>query len=355
MDLESLRYVYLRRVVGTVLSALGFDAGESVARRLARGVFDLNTAGRRLAEVRLRTALGGAACETDIAKIAAGMYEHVGRFWIEALHAQRRLRRSSWRRFVTVNDESAFRALTGGKRGCVLATGYFGNPAVGALAMGQIFRPLHVIVDTFAQPHLRAWQRELFASRWVRPIDRRDAATAVPRVLGDGGALMMICEHERPHGRGVRAAFLGRSLNCYPTLGRLARWYDVPVAVFTCRRGRKPFSFHLDLHACVEHEPSDLTDEEIVRRVLSHLDEAVMRRPEQYLWSLPEQHPRRLPAAEAKQDAAGADLRQFPIDTGTESASFPRTRRTASAWQRPSAAGSMPACPEAAAEPAPTV
>jgi len=347
MNLESLRYVYLRRVVGTALSALGFDAGESVARRLARGVFDLNTAGRRLAEMRLRTALERTAYEADIARITAGMYEHVGRFWIEALHAQRRVRRSSWRRFVAVKEESAFRSLADGKRGCVLATGYFGNPAVGALALGQIFRPVYVIVDTFAQPYLRAWQRDLFASRWVRPIDRRDAATAVPRVLGNGGVLMMICEHERPHGRGVRVPFLGRSLNCYPTLGRLARWYDVPVAVFTCRRGRKPFSFHLDLHACVERDPSDPTDENVVRRVMFHLDAAVMRRPEQYLWSLP--------AAQPRPEPGNADLRRISIDMGSESASFPRTRRTASAWQMPSAAGSMPAYPEAAAEPAPTV
>ncbi len=346
MNLESLRYLYLRRVVGTVLSALGVGLGGSVARRIARRVFDLNTVGRRLAEERIRAAMGENACEADVVRITAEMYEHIGRFWIEALHAQRRFRRSSWRKFVTVSEESAFRSLIDGKRGCVLATGYFGNPAVGALALGHIFRPLHVIVDSFAQPYLRAWQRDLFASRWVRPIDRRDAASAVPRVLGGGGALMMICEHERPRGRGVRTEFLGRSLNCYPTLGRLAKWYDVPIGVFTCRRGQEPFSFTLDLEACVEHDPSDLTDESVVSRVMSHLDRAVMRCPEQYLWSLL--------AGEARTDEDGGELRRFPIDTGSGSSSFPRRRRTALESQRPSTVGSMPACPEVTAEPAPT-
>ncbi len=321
MNLESLRYLYLRRVVGTMFSMLGVGLGESLARRMARRVYDLNTAGRRLAEGRIRAAFGEDSCREDIARITAEMYAHIGRFWIEALHAQRRLGRSSWQQYVDVKEESAFRSLSDGKRGCVLATGYFGNPAVGALALGRIFRPLHVIVDTFVHPYLRAWQRDIFASRWLRPIDRRDAASAVPRVLGDGGALMMICEHERPHGRGVRTEFLGRSLNCYPTLGRLAKWYDVPIGVFTCRRGGQPFSFSLELDACVEHDPSDLTEEGVVRRVMSHLEAAVMRHPEQYLWSLL--------AGETRTDENGGELRGLPIDTGSESSSFPRTRRTA--------------------------
>jgi lauroyl/myristoyl acyltransferase len=302
MNLEPLRYIYLRRVVGTVLGMLGFDVASRMASGLARAVFSLNTPARRTAEARLRAALSPqAVSRTDIPHIIASMYEHTARFWIEALYARRLLRDSSWRRCVQIENETELRALANARRGCVLATAYFGNLAVGAYALGRIFRPIHVIVDAFAQPYLRSWQNELYADRWVRPIVRSDAGQAVPRILAAGGAIMQVCEHGRAHGRAVPVDFLGCTLNCYPTLDRLARWFDVPVGVFSCRRescsldreGEAPaeprplFSFTLSLHETIQPGVAAGDDGDVIRRVLSVLEQAIMAHPEQYLWSVP--------------------------------------------------------------------
>ncbi|MBN2562839.1 MAG: hypothetical protein JXQ75_18100 [Phycisphaerae bacterium] len=302
MDLEAIRYVYLRRMVATILGALGLDVTRAIAGRLARGVFDLHTPGRHRAETRLREAMGPVTDDAAITTIVAAMYRHIGRFWTETLFAKRLLRDASWRRFVRVEDEAALRAMADAPRGCVLATAYYGNPVVGACAMGQIFRPVHVIVDKLAQPQLRAWQDELYSRRWVRPIDWRAAANVVPAVLRRGGAVMMICEHERRGGKAVPARFLGRTLDCYPTLGRLSQWFDVPVAVVTCRReGEDAFSFVLDLHTVIERQaacssdsgldssraPAGPSNDGVVRQVMATLEQAIMAHPEQYLWSTP--------------------------------------------------------------------
>jgi len=295
MNLEAIRYIYLRRVVATVLGALGLDATAAIASRLARGVFDMNTAGRKRTEARLREAMDAMATDADIDAITAAMYQHIGRFWAEALFARRLLRDCSWRHFVRVEGETALRSLVEERRGCLLATAYHGNPAVGVCALGQFFRPVHVMVDTFAQPQLRAWQHELYSQRWVQPVNRKDAAVAVPRILRGGGAVMMICEHERQRGRAVPVRFLGRTLNGYPTLGRLARWFNVPVGVITCRRNNDGrFSFTLALHATIEHAstgPSgngaDADDAAVVRQVMAVLERAIMTCPEQYYWTLP--------------------------------------------------------------------
>jgi lauroyl/myristoyl acyltransferase len=352
MNLEAVRYFYLRRVVATAFGALGLEATGALAGRLARGVFDLNTAGRQRAEARLRDALNGTASQEVISAAVAAMYNHRARFWTEVLFAKRLLRDSSWRRFVRLEGEPVLRSMARARRGCVLATAYYGNPPVGAYALGQIFCPLHVIVDPLAQPQLRSWQQELYSQRWIKPIDRRSAAQALPAVLGSGGAVMMVCEHQRPSGRAVPAPFLGRTLNCYPTLGRLARWFDVPIGVFTCRRrGDDGFSFTLNLHATLEHRAAG-SDDALVRQVMAVLQQAVMTCPPQYDWSTPAEDPAPAPASRPSDPAA----RLAPSTTDMETGSAPcrTTGRKASASRTPSAAGRTPENPAAAAELAPT-
>jgi lauroyl/myristoyl acyltransferase len=308
MDLETIRHIYLRRIVATALRAAGIRATRALTTRLARRLFELNTPGRQRAESRLRDALGPHVDPSAVRTVAAAAYEHTARFWTEALFIPRLLRDSSWRRFVTVPDEAAWRHLAADRRGCILTTAYFGNPAAGIWTLGQIFRPVYVVVDFLAQPELRAWQRELYEHRWVRPIDRPHAAQ-VPDILRRGGTVAMIFEHERPRGRAVPVSFLGRTLRAYPTLGRLARWHDVPVGVFTCRRMDDPdFTFVLDLHETIDrakmppaaHAPtasssgrnfgageSPPIDEAIVRRIAVVLERAVMAHPQQYYWLIP--------------------------------------------------------------------
>lgn len=355
MNLERIRTVYLRRVVATTLVALGPDVTASLAAWVAGRVFDLETPGRQRAEARLRDAMSPAQSDAATRAIAAEMYSHVARFWTETLFAQRRMRDSAWRRFVRVENESGLRAMAEAGRGCLLTTAAFGNPVVGACALGQIFRPIHVLVDTLAQPQLRAWQRDVYAQRWVEPIDRHQAASVVPAVMRRGGAVLIMGDAERIRGRAVVTDFLGRPLRCHPTLARVAGWFDVPVGVVTCRRnGSAAFSFTLQLHATLRHDPADPDDDGLVRRALAILERAILADPEQYLWSVPTlaaARGRHVPSpltASASGDRAG-------IRTGSESARSRTTRRTASASQMPSAVGTRPGSPAAAVEPVPTV
>jgi len=292
MNLESVRHHYLRRVVAPAMRLLGPRISVAAARRLARGVFEMNPPGRPRAERRWREviasrrALPDVSPAVDAAELASRMYQHVGRFWAEALFIPSRLQSAGWRRHVHVTGEEGLRSLATSRRGCILATAYYGNLAAAACALGHLFKPVHVVVDRFAQPVLASWQRELYAQPWVEPVERREAAAALPRVLSDGGAVLMVCEHERHRGRGVEARFCGRTLNCYPTLGRLARWFDVPIGVVTCRARARPLSFALELHETIESEPGSDADARVVRRTLAALERAILEEPEQYLWSL---------------------------------------------------------------------
>jgi len=287
MNLETIRHKYLRCVVAPLFRGMGLRASTAIAGRLAGGLCQMDTPSRCRAEARLRSALADRGVDQDVSALLAAMYRHQARFWTEALFIPRRLRDGSWRRYVHVENEAGLNGLARSKRGCVLATAYYGNIAAAACALGQVFRPVHVLVDWLAQPALASWQRSLYAQPQVRPIDVREAGRVLPGVLADGGAVLMVCEHERQRSRGVLTRFLGGDMNLAPTLGRLARWFDVPVGVVTCRRDVSLFSFNLALHEVVEHDPSATDDGLVVRRAMAALESAVMQNPEQYLWSTP--------------------------------------------------------------------
>lgn len=333
MPAEAMRHIYLRRIVAPVLRALGPTRSERVVRRLSAGVADLQTPSRAVAEARIREAVGRAADPAKVRHISRGMYDNIARFWIEALFVRRKLGGAGWRRHVSVNGEDRLESFARSGRGCLLATAYFGNPAAAAVALGQIFRPVHVVADFFGQPQLRAWQGELYSLPTIRIIERRAAGEAIPGILKSGGAVFLICEQERARGSAIEVPFLGRTVRCYPTLDRLAKWFNVPTVAVACHRNDTPLSFTLDVAEIVDGE---CEDGEVTRRTMAALESAILRRPEQYLWSIPT-----------------AQRRTQVTRTGSASASCPRKSRTASVMQMPSAAGTPRGDSAAAVGPVP--
>ena len=340
MDVESIRHAYLRRLVAPVFRACGFRFTRGVARRLAAGVARLEPPGRRRAADRVAAALGLGPDDATVAERVAAMYRHQGDFWAEALFVGRLLTDRVWRRHVRIDGESRLRALADDRRGCILTTAYYGNPAVAACGLGRMFEPVHVIVDWLAQPRLHTWQRELYRQPGVRPLGRAAASREIPGILERGGAVLMIAEHERRTGRTVAVDFLGRRLNLYPTIGRLARWFDVPVAAVTCRRTGAGYGFELACCDVVRATGRDDEEAGVVRRVMAALERSILRDPAQYLWSIetlggaPQgDRARRKPAEGGRATTTG---------TETETARSRRSRRTGSASQWTSAEGRSP-------------
>lgn len=283
MDLETLRYFYLRRFVAPAFRLLGVNRADRLARRIGRLVHSLNTPTRARAEGRARDWLNETS---DADRIVAGMYEQAGRFCAEVLFSRRKLCESTWRSMISMTGESQLQALANGTRGCIVTTPYFGNVGVLAWALGNIFRPIHVVADRFNHPSLRAWQNELYSFPQVRIIERHDAGRRVPEVLDQRGTVLLVAESERSRGPALRADFLGRVLRCYPTIPRLARWHGAPIAAMTCRRRDEAFHFDVRLHGVIE--PDTYCDDEMVmREILARLEGAIRANPEQYWWPIP--------------------------------------------------------------------
>jgi lauroyl/myristoyl acyltransferase len=215
-------------------------------------------------------------------------------------------------------------ALIQSSRGCIFTTPLFGNPAVAALSLGHLCRPIHVVADIPAMPRFDIWRRALCPSPMIELVARRDAARRLPDILGRGGSIFLLTADHRSSGLAVATEFLGRPIRCRPTPGRLAAWYDAPVVVVTCKRRPAAWRFTFDVHDVIDPRARSDGASAITLRALRAAEKAIRAAPEQYLWALPGERPR----------TGGA-----VTDTEIESASYPRRNQTTMAWRRPSMAG----------------
>ncbi len=284
--LNTLRYAYLRHVVAPALRLCGPRAACALANRLADGVFHLKTPGRVAAEARLKSVYRDAPSAASIAGMAAAHYRHLARFWMEAAFIPGRMDRD-WRRWCSVPEADRWHLLGDRTTPLVVATACHGNVAVAACALAHMIGPVHVLYERAVHRGLAAWQDRLFRRPGLVPVHHIDAGSMLPRVMEEKGVILIIGEHHRARGAAVPAVFLGRHIRAYPTIGRLAAWYDANVAIMTCIRGSEPFRFRLHCHDVLDASVGNGDAANITRECLRALERAVLEAPEQYLWSMP--------------------------------------------------------------------
>ncbi|MBN1344387.1 MAG: hypothetical protein JXQ73_16990 [Phycisphaerae bacterium] len=288
VDLTTLRLLYLRRVVVTLANTLGLDAAMAFARWLARGVYDLNTPTRQRVEESLDLAFPNELTQAQRSRLACRAFENIAAFWVEVFFTHRRLRERSYRRFVEFENDETVEAIAASRRGALLVTAYFGNLAVTAYALAQRIRPLYVVIDEAQHPVLKPWQQELYRQPNVELIPRERARGRLADLLSSGRKVCLVGEHGRARGRGIEVPYLGRSLRCYPTVGLLARWCEVPVYVASARRLESPFRFSLSVALAADPlrlpQAEDAT-EVITRRYMAGLEGLIRAHPEQYMWT----------------------------------------------------------------------
>lgn len=284
--LTSLHQLYLRGVVCTAAGCCGFRVASTIARWLARSLFDLSVPARRIAAAHLTEAYADKLTDEQRDRLNRAGFEHFARFWVEAVFARRKLGGRAWRAHVLHAGSIDLQAIARGRRGAIFVSPYVGNPAVAAYVLGQTARPLYVVVDAATQGLLRQWP-DVVGRANVVLLNRLQAARQADRILAAGAKLLMVGEHLRPRRRRPRAGFLGRWRAFYPTVALWACRCSVPIVVLSCRRQGPDFRFELRGEALIEPAAAVGDDglEALTRRYVGAMEAVVLQCPEQYFWA----------------------------------------------------------------------
>ena len=205
-------------------------------------------------------------------------------------------------RYVDTRDVEKVRAVLAGGRGVVCVTGHIGVWELAGHVLAVRDVPVRSVARPLANPFLDAAVNSVRGAGGQKILAQRGAVRALKRELEQGQPVGILADEDARR-RPVFAPFLGTDAATSRGAALLQRATGAPIAVVTCHRtARERFRFRLWRVI----EPAPTRDRDADLRAVTHeinaaLSEAILHRPEQWLWGS-----RRF-VTRPRGEAAGAD------------------------------------------------
>ena len=169
-------------------------------------------------------------------------------------------------------------------RGLIVVSGHFGNWELAGQWLSR-YKPVAGISRAMNNPRVQELALSRRPRREFRMIPKYDPDPArFLKLLGDGKILaLLVDQHAR---RGVDVPFFGHPAKTHTTAAMLHLVTRTPLSFATCRRAA-PMTFELTLSPLIEQQRSgdrNADVEAVLVTLNTHLEEAIRRDPDQYLW-----------------------------------------------------------------------
>ncbi len=219
-------------------------------------------------------------------RLAWQMWRHLFLLVIEVAHAPRRIRHTTWRRYVRLSKVVPVMKLLMSGRPVIFVTGHFGNFELGGFVLGLLGYPSHSIARPLDNP---------FLDRFVQRFRQATGQYLIPKVGGykqiaqvmAGNGLISFLADQAAGNKGCWIEFFGRPASAPKGIALLALEHQCPVVVVYCRRLSRPMQFELVADAILD--PGQLSGQsdrvrELTQWYSSRLEAAIRQAPEQYWW-----------------------------------------------------------------------
>ena len=225
----------------------------------------------------------GVAGDTGEARaIGRAAARHMGMVLVESMKSALVLDHAERVRVRIPDDVQA--VLDDPERGLIVVSGHFGNWELAGQWLSR-YKPVAGISRPMNNPRVQDLAVSRRPRREFRMIPKYDPDPGrFIRLLGDGEILaLLVDQHAR---RGVDVPFFGHPAKTHATAAMLHLVTRAPLCFAVCRRAA-PMTFELTLSPLIEQKRSGDRKAD-VKAVLvtlnTHLEEAVRRDPDQYLW-----------------------------------------------------------------------
>ena len=268
-----------------IIDSLSLRGAYRLARALAGLWWWLDFPRRRVA----RDNILRSGIETDRRRASAlsrRSAEHFGMIVIESLKSAEVLEDDRWREHVRLDiAPDVMAVLEDPDQGLIMASGHFGNWEIAAQLLSR-YKPVAGITRTMNNPRVE----ELIQKRKPRyrfhPIPKYAAnPKRFLAVLQNREILALLTDQHAPSG-GVAIEFFGHPASTYTTAAMLHLVTRTPLCFASCRR-LGPMRFELSSSSLVERRPSGdkKSDVRAILAILNgHLEDAIRKDPDQYIW-----------------------------------------------------------------------
>lgn len=287
------------RAAGAVVSSIPPDVASAATPWLGSLIHRLDKRHRQRTETHLRHAFPQWS-EARVQATTLASFEHLAQLALELLTTPRLINAESWPRRIALDEVQPLVQAVSAPEPVILVTGHIGNWELLGSLLTVIGYPLDAIARRLDNRLLHDWVLGLRERQGLRIIDKRDAAGPMTAVMERGGALGFIAD-QNGGDRGVFVPFMGRLASTHKSVALLALSYHARIIVgYGHRLPPSPnlgpdqmpamgTALHYEAGIVDDFGPDDWADQDdpvfyISCRYNRALEQAVRRRPEQYLW-----------------------------------------------------------------------
>lgn len=212
--------------------------------------------------------------------------EHFAKVVVESLKSGEILDEGSWRDAVRLDIHPEVEAvLEDPERGLIMASGHFGNWEIAAQILSR-WKPVAGITRTMNNPKVDELIQQRKPRYDFRPIQKYDANPGrFVELLGQGEILALLTD-QYARSRGAQIPFFGHPASTHTTAAMLHLVTRTPLCFGACRRVG-PMRFELTTSPLITTERSGDRKRDvaaILETLNGHLEAAIRRDPDQYLW-----------------------------------------------------------------------
>lgn len=219
-------------------------------------------------------------------RVIRGMIRQVG--WMAGEFSQfPKYTRVNIERIVIVDGFENFDAARRRGKGVLFLTGHMSAWELAPFAHALYGYPLHFLVRPIANPRVDALINGYRCRSGNRPIEKNRAAREILRVLGDGGTVGILSDHNTTLEEGVFVKFFGVPASTTSGLARIARRTDAAVVPgFLCWDEERK-KYRLRFEPAVEFARTGDEEADVVEntaRFTRVIENYVRANPDQWLW-----------------------------------------------------------------------
>ncbi len=278
--------VYLAvRVAVCAVQAVPLSACRSAAAALATFACDVLRLRRDVIEQNLCIAFGQLSTD-ERRRMAWRMWEHLFLMVAEIAHAPRKLRRSTYLRYIRVRDLPGVAEALLSRRPKVIVAGHYGNFELSGYALGLLGFPTFTVARTLDNPHLDRWINGFRSATGQFMLPKHGSSADIDRLL-EAGASLAVLGDQAAGPKGCWVDFFGRPASTHKAVAVFALANEAPLIVGYARRVGGPLEYEVGFEAILdprELSPAQATVEAITLWYSRQLETIVRRAPEQYWW-----------------------------------------------------------------------
>jgi KDO2-lipid IV(A) lauroyltransferase len=282
--MDWLVYLFVRVAV-CVLQTMRIETCHVLAKGLAFLACDVIRVRGRVVDENLQTAFP--QLDADGRRgVARAMWEHLFMMVCEIAQAPRKIHRSNWHQFVTIQRKRELVKYLLDPRPIVLCSGHFGNFEMGGYITGLLGFPSYTVARSLDNPFLDRFVKRFREANGQFILPKHGSAWPIDDVLRAGGLLVVLGDQSAGP-KGCWIDFFGKPASYHKAIALFPLISGAPLLLVYAMRSFGPLHFELGLTDVADPKslPAELQGvTPMMQWYNAALERLVRRTPAQYWW-----------------------------------------------------------------------